>query len=237
MGITIHYAGKAKSPEAFGELLEALADRAEALHWKLKAVDEDLKGRFYPSWGHGYGYIPSAKEIQGRGIEFFPEMVKADCNGYFKLYDTKYVNDIREGFDMGMYPKFHLETHVSGIILYPHEKCEPLKFIFNMKTLELGNYEMYDHTPDAIYSYNSCSCKTQFAGFKTHALVCETIRLAEQYIDFSKIKDEAEYYHSRDLMVGIKNFNEMMFNIKNFQRFLNDVGKRYGLSARSGDEM
>lgn len=29
----------------------------------------------------------------------------------------------------------------------------------------------------------------------------------------------------------------MMFKTKNFQKFLNDVGKRYGLSARSGDEM
>ncbi len=235
MGITIYYAGKAKSPEAFGELLEVLADRAEALHWRLKAVDEDLKGRFYPSWGHGYGYIPSPEEINERGIEFFPKMVKPDCNGYFRLYDHQYANDIREGFGMGMYPKFHLDTHISGIILYPHEKCESLKFIFNTKTLELANYEIHDH--DAIYGYNSCWCKTQFAGFKIHVLVCETIRLTEKYIDFSKIKDEAEYFHSQDLMVGIKNFNEMMFNIKEFGRFLNNLGKRYGLSTKSGDEM
>ena len=235
MGITIHYAGKAKSPEAFGKLLEALADLAEALHWRLKAVDEDLKGRFYPSWGHGYGYVPSAEEVKERGIEFFPKMVRPDCNGYFRLYDTKYASDIREGFGMGMFSKFHLDTHISGIILYPHEKCESLKFIVNTKTLELANYEIHDH--DVIYGYNSCWCKTQFAGFKIHVLVCETIRLTEKYIDFSKIKDEAKYYQSRDLMVGIKNFNEMMFNIKNFQKFLNDVGKRYGLSARSGDDM
>lgn len=45
MGITIYYAGKAKSLEAFGELLESLADRASALHWPLKAVDQDLKGK------------------------------------------------------------------------------------------------------------------------------------------------------------------------------------------------
>ena len=235
MGITIYYAGKAKNPEAFGELLEALADRAAAFHWPLKAVNQDLKGRFYPSWGHGYGYVPSAEEIKGRGIEFFPKMVRPECNGYFKMYDTQYANDIREGFGMGTYPKFHIDTHVSGIILYPHKKCESLKFIFNTRTLELANYEIHDH--DVIYGFNSCWCKTQFAGFKTHVLVCETIRLAGKYIDFSEIKDEAEYYHSRDLMVGIKNFNEMMFNIKNFQKFLNDVGKRYGLSARSGDEM
>ena len=236
MGITIHYAGKAKSPEAFGEVLEALADRATALHWQLKAVDQDLKGRFYPSWGHGYGYVPSAEEIHERSIEFFPKMVRPDCNGYFKLYDTQYANDIREGFGMGMYPKFHIDTHISGIILYPHEKCESLKFIFDTTTLELCNYEVH-HDPDIIYGYNSCWCKTQFAGFKTHVLVCETIRLAEKYINFFKIKDEAEYYHTQDLMVGIKNFNEMMFNIRNFQKFLNDIVKRHGLSAKSGDEL
>jgi len=35
-----------------------------------------------------------------------------------------------------MYPKFHIDTRISGIILYPHEKRETFKFIFNTKMLE-----------------------------------------------------------------------------------------------------
>jgi hypothetical protein len=106
-----------------------------------------------------------------------------------------------------------------------------------MNSLDLVHYEWSEDSPGVIYGYNSCWSKTQFAGFRIHVLVCETIRLAERYVDYSEIKDESGYYHTRDLMVGIKNFNEMMFNIRNFQKFLNDVGKRYGLSETPGDEM
>ncbi len=45
MGITIHYAGKAKSPEAVGKLLESLVDHASGLHWLLKAVDPKVVHR------------------------------------------------------------------------------------------------------------------------------------------------------------------------------------------------
>ena len=237
MGITIHYAGRAKSLGAIAELTAVMAERTEALHWQSKYIDQDVKGKYYPNWGHGYAYVPPAGEILKNKLEFFPRMITRECSGFFKIYDTQYSEYLREGFGSGLWPKFSIDTHVKGIVLYPHEKCEELRFVFNMNSLDLVHYEWSKDNPGVIHGYNSCWCKTQFAGFKTHVLVCETIRFAGKYIDFSEIKDEAEYYHSRDLMAGIKNFNEMMFNIKNFQKALNDVGKRYGLSAKSGDEI
>ena len=235
MGITIHYAGKAKSNEAIVELTSIMVERAEALHWQLKLVDQDLKGKFYPNWGHGFGYFPSFEEVRKSDIEFYPNMVTPECNGFFKIYDTQYAEGIREGFSAGLWPKFSIDTYIKGIVLYPHEKCGELNFVFNMKSLELANYEVYGHAPDAIYGYNSCWSKTQFAGFKIHVLVCETIRVAEKYVDFSMIKDEAGYYHTRDLMVGIKNFNEVMWSIKRMEKFLNEIGKDLGLRATTGD--
>ncbi len=234
MGITIHYAGKVKSPEAISELSEVLVARAEVLHWQFKLVDQDLKGKFYPSWGHGYGYVPSAEESRRHNIEFFPKMVTPECNGFFRIFDTQYAEGIREGFRAGLWPKFRIDTHLKGIILYPREKCEELKFVFNMKSLELANYEVHDHITNVIYGYNSCWSKTQFAGFRIHVMVCETIRLAEKYVDFSMIKDEAGYYHSRDLMAGIKNFNEMMWSIETLEKFLEEIGKQFGLRATTG---
>ncbi len=235
MGITIHYAGKAKSPEAIGELTKVISERAEALHWQSKSVDQDLKGRFYPSWGHGYGYIPSAEESKRSNVEFFPKMVTPECNGLFRIFDTQYAEGIREGFSAGLWPKFSIDTHVRGIILYPHEKCEEVRFIFNMKSLDLVHYEWSENNSGVIHGYSTCWSKTQFAGFKIHVLVCETIRLAEKYVDFSMIKDEAGYYHTRDLMVGIKNFNEMLSSIKKMEKFLNEIGKNFGLRATMGD--
>ncbi len=237
MGITIHYAGKAKNREAFAALTAVMAERAEALHWQLKLIDQDVMGKYYPNWGHAYAYVPPANEILRKKLEFFPRMITTGCSGFFKIHETQYSEYLREGFSAGLWPKFSIDTHVEGIVLYPHEKCEEVRFVFNMNSLDLVHYEWSEDIPGVIYGYNSCWSKTQLAGFKIHVLVCETIRLAERYVDFSEIKDESGYYHTRDLMVGIKNFNETKFSIKNLQKFLNDVGKRHGLSAKSGDEI
>ncbi len=236
MGITIHYAGKAKSLAAITQLINAMTERASIMDWRTSLVNRDVIGKFYPNWGIGYGFVPPEEMIKESKIEFFPDMVSRQCNGYFRIFDTPFAESYRDAFRKGRYPTFKIDTHVKGIILYPHEKCEPLEFTFDLNSLELVNYQVPDDNPEIIYGYNSCSCKTQLARFKTHVMVCETIRLAEKYVDFSKIKDEAEYYHSRDLLAGIKNFNDMMFDIKKFQKFLNDLAKRYGLSAKLGDE-
>ncbi len=236
MGITIHYAGKARSLAAVSELINAMTERARIMGWRTSLVNRDVIGKFYPNWGIGYGFIPSEETIKESKIEFFPDMVSRQCNGYFRIFDTPFAESYREAFRKGRYPTFKIDTHIKGIILYPHEKCEPLEFVFDLNSLELASYQVPDDSPGIIYGYNSSSCKTQFAGFKTHVLVCETISLAEKYVEFSLIDDEALYYHSRDLMVGIKNFNDLMFRIRSFGKLLNDVGKRYGLSAKPGDE-
>lgn len=128
-------------------------------------------------------------------------------------------------------------THKEGTILYPYERRETLGFAFNLNSLELSSYQIHDGSPKVIYGYNSCTCKTRFAGFKSHVLLCKTMRLAEKNVYFPTIKDDAEYYHWRDLPVRIKNFKEMMTNIKNFQKFLSSVGKRHGLQVKPGDEI
>jgi len=237
MGITIHYAGKAKSLASITGLIKAMAQKGRVMGWPISLVNRNVIGRFYPNWGIGYGFIPSEEMIKESKIEFFPDMVSRQCNGYFRILDTPFAENYREAFKKGRYPTFKIDTHIKGIILYPHEKCEPLEFTFDLNSLELSSYQIPDDSPGVIYGYNSCWSKTQFAGFKTHVLVCETIRLAEKYVDFSMIKDEAQYYDSRDLMLGIKNFNELMSSIRNFGKLLNDVAKKHGLSAKSGDEI
>ena len=236
MGITIHCAGKAKSLEAIMELMDMLALRAGALHWRTEMVDDVIRGRFFPNWGYGFGYVPSKEDIQSRKIEFFPQMVSLKCNGYFRIFDGPYADRYRASFRKGKYLSFRIDTRVKGMIIYPHQFCDVLSFTFDLKTLKLASYGTWGKNSEEVHGGESLSCKTQSAGFKVHVMVCETIRLAERYVEFSMIKDEAEYYQSRDLTVGIRNFNEMMFNIKEFGKFLNDIGKRHGLSAKSGDE-
>lgn len=237
MGIKIFYAGKAKSPESISELVKAMLKRATALRWRLKLVDEDLKGDFHPSWGESCNNIPSAEERERDNIEFFPAMVSPTCNGFFEILDTPFADMARESCKRGEYPKFTIDTHVKGIILYPHEKCDPLDFVFDLKTQELFCYDFDEKYPDTIHGYLACSCKTQFAGFKNHVLVCETIRLAERYVDFSLIDDEALYYHSKDFLVGIKNFNEKLRSIREEVKAMNKRGRPSGWVTLAGDEI
>ncbi len=237
MGIKIFYAGKAKSPESISELTKALLERATTLHWQLKLVDEDLKGDFHPSWGECCSRIPSKEEKEKYHIEFFPAMVSATSNGYFRIIDSPFADPVREFFRKGEYPKFMIDTHVKGIILYPHEKCEPLDFVFDLRTQELFCYDFDEKYPGAIHGYLACSCKTQFAGFRTHVLVCETIRLAENHVGFSLIDDETLYYHSKDLLLGIKNFYEKLQSIRDEVKQMNERSGPSGWVTIAGDEI
>lgn len=226
MGITIHYAGKAKSIEAVEALVKVMSVRASVLHWPTKFIDEDLKGKLFPNWGHGYEYVPSKEESKRDKIEFFPKMVTTKCNGFFEIFDTRFRGKVRDALKKGKYPKFHIDTHAKGITLYPHKKCEALEFVFDMSTMELVSYETYENEPGMVYGRDRlCFCRTQFSNFRIHALVCETIRSAKRHIDFSEIRDETGYYHSKNLKLGAKNFNDMLWSIREMEKILNEVGR------------
>ncbi|MEW6676181.1 MAG: hypothetical protein AB1348_09325 [Nitrospirota bacterium] len=237
MGITIHYKGKAKSLEAIDKLIEELKEVATTLEWSYGIVDEEVKGEFYPSWGYSFGYIPKKEQMEEEGIEFFPKMVSKDCTGYFKIWETKYAEEVRRAFRKGKRPRFFIDTRKKGIWLDVQPKCETLEFTFDLKTLELADYEKYDHSPGVIYGYNGFSCKTQFAGLSAHILVCKVIKLTEKYIDFSKIDDEGEYYYSQDIEKAKKAFGESTAMIESFGSILKEIGKRLGLRVVTGDEM
>jgi hypothetical protein len=128
-------------------------------------------------------------------------------------------------------------TRKKGIWLNIHPKCETLEFSFDLTTLELADYERYDHSPGVVYGYEGFFCKTQYAGLQTHILVCKIIKLAEKYINFSNINDEGDYYHSKDVEKAEKAFGESTAMIEDFGKILKDTGKRFGLRVVTGDEM
>ncbi len=235
MGITIHYAGKAKGIEAIDALVRVMTIRASVLHWPTKLIDQDLKGKLYPNWGHGYEYVPSKEEMKEDKIEFFPKMVRKKCNGYFEIFDTTFSKKVRNALRRGKHPEFHINTHTKGITLYPHKKCEALEFVFDLKTMELVSYETWNNEPGIVYGYDPCSCRTQFSNFRIHALVCETIRCAEKYINFSEIRDDTGYYRSKDLALGAKNFNDILWSIREMEKILNEIGREFGSQAKVGD--
>jgi hypothetical protein len=237
MGITIHYKGKGKSLEAIDCLIEELKDIATTLEWTYEIVDEEVKGELFPSWGYGFGYIPTKDQIEQEGIEFFPKKVTNRCTGYFKIWETKYADEVRKAFRNGREPKFSIDTRKKGIWLNIHPKCETLEFTFDLNTLELADYEKYDHSPGVIYGYNGFCCKTQFAGLQTHILVCKIIKLTEKYIDFSKINDEGDYYYCKDIEKAKIAFGESTAMIEDFGKVLKEMGKRLGLRVVTGDEM
>jgi hypothetical protein len=237
MGITIHYKGKAKSLGAIDRLIKELKEIATLHKWNYQIIDEEVKGRFYPSWGYSFGYVPTKEQMKKEGIEFFPKMVSSDCTGYFKIWNTKYAEEVRKAFRNGKRPRFFINTRKKGIWLAIHPKCEPLEFTFDLNTLELANYEKYDHSPGVIYGYNGFFCKTQFAGISTHILVCKVIKLAEKYIDFSNIDDEGDFYHTQDIKAAMEAFRESTTMIESFGKILKGMGKKFGLRVITGDEI
>ncbi|MFH1648445.1 MAG: hypothetical protein ABIA11_01775 [Patescibacteria group bacterium] len=237
MGITIHYKGKAKSLEAIDGLIENLKEVAITFRWDYKLIDEEVKGELLPSWGHGYGYIPPKEDMEKEGIEFFPKMISYKCNGYFRIWNSRYTKEVRKAFRRGKSPGFSINTRKKGIWLDVHPKCEILEFTFDVNTLELAGYQKYDHSPGVIYGYDGFFCKTQYAGLQTHILVCKIIKLAEKYIDFSNINDEGDFYHSQDIETARKAFGESTAMIESFGKILKEAGKKMGLRVVAGDEM
>ena len=232
MGITIHYAGKAKSHEAVDQLIDTLQEISEDSGWSYHLVQGAVKGPFKPFWGMGYGYIPHKEEMLKGDVTFYPRMVSSKCNGYFKVYETKFTSEVKESLELGVWPSFTIDTYKKGIQITLHPKCETLEFIFDLKTLELASYEVYAHSRGIIYGFNGFSCKTQFAGFETHRIVCKLIKMASRYIDYTKVYDESKYYETEDSHASQESFESMGDALKMFMELLREKG----LNVTSGDE-
>lgn len=233
MGITIHYHGKAKSLEAIDQLIDVIKEIAVTSHWRHRVVQGTVRGTFEPFWGIGYGFIPSQDRMQQEGIEFFPKMVSSQCNGYFRLFHTRYRNAVRTSFEKGERPHFFINTKRKGIQVSLHPQCENLNFIFDVKTLELIDYSRCAHKPGIIFGLEGFSCKTQFAGFEIHQTVCKLIKMASRYIDFSDVDDESKYYDTENILES-KNSFELLGNAidLSIQRL-----KEMGFDVTSGKEL
>lgn len=237
MGITIHYRGKAKSLEAVDHLIKELQETAEKLGWEYGLVEKEVKGELCPSWGYGFGFIPSKEQIEKEGIEFFPDMVSKRCNGYFKFSESKYAEDVRKAFRNGEQPHFFVDTKLKGIWLHLHPQCEGLEFVFDLFSLELLDYQKYDHTPSLTYGYEGFFCKTQYAGVKIHILVCKIIELTEKYIEYSNIYDEAGYYGTGNMQKAAESFWYSTAQIKALGEKLKEMAKGTGMEVISGFEL
>jgi hypothetical protein len=233
MGITIHYSGKAKNFEAVDKLIDILREIAEESDWSYHLVNGAVKGPFKPFWGIGYGFTPTKEQVLKDGVEFFPRMVSSSCNGYFKIYDTKFSTFVRNFFTKGMWPTFTIDTYKKGIQIDLHPKCETLCFIFDLKTLELASYEVFSHKPGIIVGSNGFSCKTQYAGFEVHRIVCKLIKMASRHIDYTKVYDEAGYYETEDSELSKQNFESMRKTLQ----MLVDALKGRGLNVTASDEL
>lgn len=69
---------------------------------------------------------------------------------------------------------------VQGVVLYPHEDCEPVRLEFDR--------ELY------VQDYT----KTQFAGPQVHAAVIDLLRRLEPLFRTLQVTDEAEFWESGD---------------------------------------
>ncbi len=233
MGITIHYSGKAKNHEAVDQLIDTLQEISEDSGWNYHLVQGAVKGPFKPFWGMGYGYIPHKEEMLKGDVHFYPQMVSAQCNGYFKVYETKYAEKVKESLGQGVWPSFTIDTYKKGIQITLHPKCETLEFIFDLKTLELANYEVYAHSRGIIYGFNGFSCKTQYAGFEVHRIVCKLIKMASRYIEYTRVYDESKYYESEDSETGQDSFASVGKALHMFMESL----KEKGFDTTTGDEL
>ncbi len=67
-----------------------------------------------------------------------------------------------------------------GLIVYPHNQCEPLRFEFD-ENLYIQEY-----------------CKTQFAGPQAHIAIVRLLRSLQSFFTTLKVEDEGEYWDSGD---------------------------------------
>ena len=82
---------------------------------------------------------------------------------------------------------------VKGIVVYPHEDCEPMRLEFDCNLF--------------IQQY----VKTQFAGVPIHLKVVELLRATRPFFSEFKVEDEGEFWQSGD----VKRLEEHMCSIQN----------------------
>ena len=94
------------------------------------------------------------------------------------------------------------EGPVKGIVIYPHEDCDPLRFEFD-RDLYVQEY-----------------VKTQFAGTAIHEAVIRLLQLVRQYFKSLEVFDEGEFWETQDHKILEKNF-------QSFYHALDDELKKY----------
>jgi hypothetical protein len=82
---------------------------------------------------------------------------------------------------------------VKGMVVYPHEDCEPLRLEFD------SNLFIQEFV------------KTQFAGVQIHLKVVELLRAIRPFFSEFKVEDEGEFWQSGD----VKRLEEHMRSIQN----------------------
>ncbi|MBF0459348.1 MAG: hypothetical protein HQK99_15770 [Nitrospirae bacterium] len=231
MGITIAYEGKAKNIEEIETFFKFIEEYAmgHADEVGFGTQEKTYKGNFHPIWGYGYKTMPEGKDL--KTAKYFSRMDTEHrkgknsprnnpnvyySNGWFHIYETeKYADQAIASLVKGKYPAFKIDTIVKGMWLN-FSGCESLSFHFDMKTYELVNYFMRG---DDICAISHEFCKTQFGGVSGHIKVCGILKQFEKYIEYTRIRDEAnDYYHTLNMEDLIKAFSVSISMIDMFKK-------------------
>lgn len=182
MGIAMSYRGKARHIEAIDELITELQNLCQKNGWEYVIVDQEMSVSVSPTWGYGFGYIPTTDQIAEQDIEFFPAMVFNNCNGYFKIFTSRYAEQFRKSFNEGKWPSFSVDTRVKGIRLDIHPRAETVGFLFDLDNLQLCSYQIDPHGfcdfSDLVF------CKTRYAGVKVHIILCKVIEMKQIELNY-----------------------------------------------------
>jgi len=89
---------------------------------------------------------------------------------------------------------------VKGIRIFPHDDCDPIRLEFD------SDLYIQDYT------------KTQFAGATIHLKVLELLALIQPFFSTFSVKDEGEYWETRNLTVLVEHMNSTQQVIEDMLR-------------------